>query len=387
MKRILPIGFLCMLVWIASADAVSAYSKNRYSTLRLKKIAKQLQIQEKLDTLTTGIYPDFCQYQGHPVTVIVCNDEVEHIGYTVFSQQQRHSLPSPVYNFLERYALEMELPRNDTFTIAERMKMDQVTFTQGCLNTLPTLATDTTWQIAITHHDERAYTVEWNRDTCVVCSVFFPSNYELMHGSTLIENENRLRKAIENCKYVKQLPLQVSFKDLEKVESEQGYYYVLKNGFNQIPVMSNNRYYQVRTNQTTGKDSLSLLCSPEYPVESVANLFSSLELENDYEVEVKLLKYNFQNEQFRVPLKNLISFFLSEKCRPYFGLIHLDPQTKDLEAVLEMRNHEEAYEHVMKIRMDTSTLSERKGIIQVILTGYVLTHHIKDLYYDKTIVK
>ena len=151
--------------------------------------------------------------------------------------------------------------------------------------------------------------------------------------------------------------------------------------------MSNNRYYQVRTNQTTGKDSLSLLCSPEYPVESVANLFSSLELENDYEVEVKLLKYNFQNEQFRVPLKNLISFFLNEKCRPYFGLIHLDPQTKDLEAVLEMRNHEEAYEHVMKIRMDTSTLSERKGIIQVILTGYVLTHHIKDLYYDKTIVK
>lgn len=375
-------GFITCLICLLIANTVSAQTMSRYSTNLLQDIAKQINLADTINMLPAGIHRDYCTRNGNSITVITRNNQVEHIGYTIFALELREKMPSPIYNFLERYALEMDLPRREKIEAAKQMRRDKVTFTKGSLSQLPSLCKDTTLTVSVSYHSERAYIVEWFRDSVVVCSVFFPSNYELMHGTDIIENESKIRAAIETCDYTEDVD-SISIENLKMVTMPQGDYYVMERGINRIPEMPNNIYYTLSTDSVTQKDSLELLCSVDFPKESVANLFSSLELENDYEVEVVLDKYNFKKEVFRVPLRQLVRFCLSEKCRPYFGVIKYDESSHKIEAFMEMRNHKEAYEHLLTIKMDTSTLAERKGLINVSIMGYVLTHNIEDLYYDK----
>ncbi len=376
--RCLIISMLIML----TANTVAARDGGRYSTSRLQHIAHELNMPDTLHRLPSGIHTDYWRYKGKPVTVITRNYQVEHIGYTIFSQAQRELIPYPIFNFLERYALEGDLPRKGKVDWARQMKRDHVVFDVGSLSQLPALANDSTLSVLVSNHSERAYTVEWANDSAVVCKVTFPSSYELMRGIGMIENENKLRSSIEchedtlGCDTVK-------VESLDLYECEDGEYYVLERGINRIPEMPDNLYFTLSTDTVTGDEGLSLLCSTQFPEESVANLFSSLGIDNDYEVDVVHKKYNFKKEEFRVPLRQFIGFLLSEGCRPYYGVIDCNESTHELEAFMEMRNHEEAYEHLLMIKMDTSTLDDRKGLINVSLKSYVPTHNLENLYYDE----
>lgn len=374
--RIKTAGILSCLLCLLVANTVSAQTVGRYSTHLLQSMAKQLDLADSLYKLPSGIHRDYCAFKGNSVTVITRDNQVEHIGYTVFSLRQRESMPSPIYNFLERYALEMDLPRDGKWDVAKQMEIDHVTFMKGSLSLLPSLRDDTTLTVAVSNHSERAYTVEWRRDTVVVCSVFFPASYELMHGIDMVENESRTRSYIENCDYTEPTP-SVSIEDMNKISTSIGDYYVLERGRGGIPRVPNNVYYQLLTDTVAGTDSLQPLFSAEFPVESVSNLFSSLLIENDYEVDVKLNIY--KKERFRVPLKQLVRFCLSNNCRPSFDVENYDPNTHQMEAFMVIRNSEEAYVHLMWINMDTSTLAERKGLINVKLITYVMTHNLRSM--------
>lgn len=372
--------------WMATAvacicfnTAISAQSLGRYGTKKLAKMAVILGIDSGVDTLHTGVYCGYADYKGMPLTVVKRAGRVESIGVSIFDAKAREMMPSPVYNFIERYVLDIMLEGADEAQIRERLKTDRVSFEKGELMMLPTLFADTAVTFSIANHDERAYTVEWQRGAGTVCKMFFPSNYELLHGSRMIENEERLHNDILHTEERDAAGQPVSLSDVERC----GNLYILDKGYNSIEAMRNSRYYSLAGNAAR-EDSLVLICSTRYPVESVANLFSSTDVRNDYTVEVKQLKYNFKSDSYTVKLSQLIGYCLDEGCQPYFGIIGYDSESGAIDAVVEMRNHQEAYEHLMRVRMDTNTLDSRSGVIKVTLTGYVLTHDIKDLYNDKT---
>ena len=64
-------------------------------------------------------------------------------------------------------------------------------------------------------------------------------------------------------------------------------------------------------------------------------------------------------------------------------MVSYDETSGNIDAVVEMRNHQEAYEHLMRVKMNVKDLDRRKGKIKVTLTGYIMTHDIEDLYNDK----
>lgn len=367
-----------LLLLLSTAVSVPAQPLGQYATQLLQRMATQTGIATQLDTLhTDGVYPDFTTFEGVPVTVILRGNRVEHIGFSVFPLIQRETFPSPVYNFIERYALDMRLPQERPISVDRRLELDQVTFAEGSLSLLPTLYGDTTISFSVVHHDERRYELTWNQGEKLVCHVMFPSNYELLHGSRLIENENRMRGEIEH--FADTMPQREVYpvEKAQKVDSTD--YYVLDLGYNRVPQIANKRYLRLRHDSVAGRDSLVLLYNQHFPVETVANLFATLNAPGDYSAEVKLTKYNFQKEQFTVPLRQLIGFCLSEGCKPYFGLLDYDEGSGWLDAVVMMRNHEQAYEHLLRIRMDTTTLSQMRGNISVKLMGYIMTHNVKQM--------
>ena len=60
---------------------------NRYRTDLLQRMAEALTANERLDTLPEGRYVGLMQYKTHPVTVVVADSTVEHIGYSISGEK------------------------------------------------------------------------------------------------------------------------------------------------------------------------------------------------------------------------------------------------------------------------------------------------------------
>ena len=79
----------------------------KYRSSQLERIADYIGLpcQEK-----EGLFYKSLWYQGYPVTVIVRNGEVAHIGYSLFTPTQRQLLNELQCNFIERLALTTDIP-------------------------------------------------------------------------------------------------------------------------------------------------------------------------------------------------------------------------------------------------------------------------------------
>lgn len=129
MKQIfckIGLGLTVLLVLPFASSA-----KNRYQSDLLSQMAESLQMKAVLDTLSDGSYIAQQSYKSHPLSIIVSGGEVEHIGYSIFSKEMRAIAPSPVYNFLERYALQANLPLKRTKSVERQLYEDDVIFTVG----------------------------------------------------------------------------------------------------------------------------------------------------------------------------------------------------------------------------------------------------------------
>ena len=129
MKQIfckIGLGLTVLLVLPFASSA-----KNRYQSDLLSQMAESLQMKAVLDTLSDGSYIAQQSYKSHPLSIIVSDGEVEHIGYSIFSKEMRAVAPSPVYNFLERYALQANLSLKRMKSVERQLYEDDVIFTVG----------------------------------------------------------------------------------------------------------------------------------------------------------------------------------------------------------------------------------------------------------------
>lgn len=87
-------------------------------------------IKPQIDKLTDGCYYDVFSYKNRPLTVVVDNDEVVHVGYTIFSPMQREFVGRDIADFIERYWLSTDLPLKRLKTVEQQMREDRVVFFQ-----------------------------------------------------------------------------------------------------------------------------------------------------------------------------------------------------------------------------------------------------------------
>ena len=115
-------------------------------------------------------------------------------------------------------------------------------------------------------------------------------------------------------------------------------------------------------------------------METMANLVTGVEPENSFVLDVKLIKYGFQKEQFQIPLRRWIAFCLQTGCKPYFGAER--QEDNQIVGELLMHNKELGYCHVMKLTFDSSIFGKKIGTIQARLNSYVRISNIKSLFHE-----
>lgn len=342
-----------------------------YRTDLLERMASVMQLTSRLDTLRNGMYTHQIFYKGKPLTVIVRDNRIEHIGYALFTSYQRSCERFPVYNFLERYFLEIDLPLKREKTVTRKIAEDNVSLEKGTFSFFQTLWQDTTYNIRIENRNGERYIVSWHKEDTVYCSINFPIDFDLLNGSGMLENEMRIEADLLNASLVKVNPVRVNRDEL--LPAWQSNYFILPGESYYTDELNTNRYYELDT-----EGSFRLVYNPKYPLESLANLLTSSEIDNQFVVDIHLKKYGYREKRMSIPLNCWTGYCMKNGCKPFFGVIEYDGNRAVCELI--MRNADLGYNHVMKIVFDVSRLESKKGSFEARLNCYVPCSKIKYLF-------
>ncbi len=341
-----------------------------YATDRLERIATMLNIKQGIERGDTAFF-----HKSLPVHVIMRGTTVDHIGYRLFVNGERKWFDLPVFDFLERSALEADIPGIlKDVTVERSLEEDGVRYANGNLHSLLKVASDTTLSLAIECPDGRNYLLRWtdgNGD--VAYAITFPIFYDLLHGTEMKENERRLWEELSQHSIVHRDTLKVDASML--IESPDSAIMVLEGDQYYFPENNSNRYYV-----PVDSGMFKLVCSDDHPLYSLANLVTSTEIVNNYKVRVRLVGYDYSDRYFTMPLSEFVDYFIDKGCKPYFGVIEADE--KKITALLTMKNEKEGYCHNIRITAPTSIIDIENGEITARITAYIPISRILSLFDD-----
>lgn len=364
-----------LLVWLfLTAAPAEVGAQNGYRTDLLQILAEKTGLCPQLDTLGTGEYYSFATFKSHPVTAMVAEGRVIHLGCTIFTPMQREGIGRDVCNFLERYCLELIVPAKPDFSAKQRMQLDGVRVLKGSLDPtkLQALCNDTTIFINL-QTTPRGYAIGWHHAEDWIELISFPMEYDLLFGTDMDERERRLPEEI--CREANE-QLSDTLPDKQTlVKAWQDNYYTLQAGTYLLPSMKADRYFEI------DKDGqLRPIYNKVFPIESLANLFTSNLIDHDFTIDMHLRKYGLKTDTVSVPLKKWIDYCRKTGCKPFFGIINLDEEKASCELI--MQNASLGYNHIMRIEFPLELMESRKGHITARLNSYVNSSRIKNLFDD-----
>ncbi len=346
-----------------------------YATDCLERMGHILDVGKILEDVASPDTMLIMDFRKRPVRVDISGGKVSHIGYSIFTDRQRGDMPySAVFNFLERYALNADLPGKRVKTVSAMLAEDNITCSDTGFERLRSMGADTTLAISVAELDERMYRVEWRNSSTTVFYICFPIDYDLLHGTSMSENERRLVADLQTCakEYDAVMPSPVR-KQLLPIYRRN--YYILPGESYLLDNLTTNLYYRIESSDSTYVP----ICSGAYPFESIANILVTGAIDNNFEVDMKIDGYN-PLPRITAPLNAMLGYFRRHGCTAYFGIgDYADPEAT---CYLIFRNRREGYCHLMRIIADVSMLDRREGTMTGRLTPYIPMSRVTSLFDD-----
>lgn len=338
MKRnILYIIFSLVALLPASANST-------FRTAELERLAKALALD--IEALPDGYSHPIAN--GVRLTVHQTEQTIDHIGLYLFSEELRSMGKSPIFDFLERYFLQLKYPPQSK-SMSNMIRDDQFKFLNGSLKSVDGLLLTDGFSF---NYDKYSYVATWNRKDSTLLSVSFPVEYELISGENKIEAEENLPSDIKNTKVEIPTGKPIARKD----------HYLSKDFTNRLYLSKGD-----------------LVLSEKHPLESAANMMLSLQADGDFNINITQLSYGFKKTVFEVPLKQWIAFCLDHGCELYFGVEKLTDKN-EVECVVMAVNSAENYNHVLTAKISQEILEPKSGIIEARLYPYVPTHNVLNMF-------
>lgn len=333
------------LLWLLMSGTIVSLSQPTYRTQELKRLATVLSVDAKL--LKEG--DNYLVVKNQQIVVRVKDDEVEHIGFRLFPNDIRSIDKSPVFDFLERYFLQLTYPPV-VKTSSMMLRDDQFKFVKGSLATVRQIQPSDAFSY---NYDRYRYVVTWSREGKTLLAASFPVEYELMSGENKIEAENLLMTDVLNT----------------PIHEENDIISEIRNDTYITEAFSNRLYF------INGE----IFCHPDHPAESAANMMLTPNTPGLFQLHITQRMYGFKKTDFEVPLRQWISFCQDHGCKLYFGIENIQAQGT-IEAVVIAVNKAENYNHVLSVSIPSKVVGERKGTIEAQLYPYVPTHNVMNLF-------
>lgn len=322
---------------------VPAAHAEEYATKRLARIARTL------------------RKQAPPYDVAMrvnAYNEVEHIGLRLFPDAMRAMVPSPTYDFLERFLLEVNITQG---VERERLLLESgIIFMVGSADTA--LKIDTTYSYGEEKIAYHRYRSTWSKGGKEVLKVVFSMNWQTLSGCNIDELEDNFKKRLLRHKTVR-------FAMIPEKDS-----YIIS------PVFRNSLYLD----DTGGQNGTrGYIFTPEQMSRSVSNLMLADDIAADVTLILKVNRYDYITDTLTIALKKYLNFCRAEEgCTPYFAL--KGRKGKSVEGVLICANSSGGFLHMLSVSVDESVIETGKGTVSGTLLPYIPLHNVKKEYLNLT---
>lgn len=353
-----------IIVLLSMLTNTPAWGETAYSTVRLQAMASLLSLPG-IDTLSAGRYTHF-SYKSHPLNVRINQwKEVEHIGLSLFSPEIIEVQQSPIYDFLERYLLELDIYKGTDHAV--RLGFDRVQFETG--NTTVALTLDGTEEFRHSSIAFRNYHAEWWKEGKVILAISFDMDNQLLSGCNAVELEKNYLKRIRRYRSEG-----IGSSGFDATFPKDGEYYIQSGSSFMIDAIRNDLYFQKKG------DGWELVSSSSQPYRSIANAMLSAQAAGDYTLALTLDMYGYKEEKDTVKLTDWLEMCAEEGCTPYFGM---KSKTDSLyTGTVFMANETSGFLHMLSIKFPIATLQEGKGNIEGRLFVYVPLHNVTEKLFN-----
>lgn len=325
LRPLIALSMLLLLTCTLQAGAVT------FATKRLAGMATYLNLQQ-LDTLKMGTCEQY-SYQGRTLVVRVNNwGEVEHIGLKLFPYAYRSLSPSPVYDFLERYLLELNASPRNTESGA-KLAWDKVHFSVG--NAATALQIDSTAAFIDNHIDLKVYQVSWLVNNQVKLQLSFDMDYQLLTGCTEIELEQNFMRNLQRF----------TTHPMESNASlpDEGDEYIQQRGFFITPKVCANRYY------SRIGDQWQLTATAKRPTQSIANIMLNEQGNEHVKLNLVIDQYGYKLDSLETSYLAFLQMCIDEGCQAYFGM--KNKETDAYTGTVFLVNRKAGYLHLLSVRV------------------------------------
>lgn len=361
---------ITMISWLVAVFPMWSQRATFASNL-LTKMAKSLNYQA-VDSLGEGTYPITKVWGKEVVAEYNAQHQVTHLGLRLFHPQMKKDLDPIVYNFLERYFLELYCWK-EPLSLEQKMHDDKVMFTKGTYLDIKKVTENAAF--SINQVENKFYEVSWakTQGAAPFLSLAFPLQYELLLGHPLIEIEKTLYDQIIHAPQCSKPET-----DVQKHLLKDGVYSTERSKYYYIPELNTTRYYY-----RDKKGRYTLICDTIQPSYTAQNAFQTLtSLNNPLRIEQNL--YGFKKSEYVVTLKQWINYCKANHLTVYTAEeAQLDGGTLLL---LVAENKDLGYNHILSITVPKQFVTQPSLELKVKLNAFVTTHNIKNLYqqYKKT---
>lgn len=239
------------------------------------------------------------------------NNEIDHIGIPLFSNQQRHLQPSSIYDYLEFSYLDK------TFNITKQpSEYRKIRFLKGSWTDMK-MITDS-MAVTITKVDNKFFTVKWDITSNKTIELSVPIQYDMLSNSNRLEMEKNFIKDLKRVKkqfiYVEK-PLTLN--DIEKADIKligKDTIYIAKGDTLFTDYVSDDLYY------IKEEKEFALLYNEKYPIFSAFNMFLTGKQTENKIVNIDFRRGDFTNSIVRTSLGKLLSTLKKQRTHNFVSL-------------------------------------------------------------------
>lgn len=361
MKKLIITLLVFSFVGLSFTEAQQA----TFATTLLASLAKDIRFQP-VDTLSKGYYKVGMMLDKEVIAEYDSCHVVTHLGVRLFDPQMKKDLNPLVYNFLERYLLELCLWK-DKQTLARKLTDDKVFFTKGSVVDFAKVKDNSLFSVS--RVENKYYEVSWRRNVggSPFLSLAFPIQYELLLGTPQVEIERTVHESIIRSPNFNELS------DLSNMSLVKGNVYVTSpKKFYQLPDVNTCTYYTKDKN-----NHYQLICDSLHPRYSAMNIFHVLTKVNN-PVSIEQSIYGFKKLNYVVSLQQWLNYCHAENLTVYTAVE--TEYENGIKVLVIAESKDLGYNHLLSVIVPKDFFTNGKSEFSAKLNAFITTHNVKNLY-------
>lgn len=357
------------------AAAVHVGMAAGYSTQRLRRIAAAVRVAVPDDIGANASDDSTYSYGQRQLRLRTdSRGDVSHIGYRLFNSEiMRMQGQLPVFDFVERYLLELDLAL-DGRKAAERMDIDRVRIVKGSLPMFGSVS-DTT-ALSIEYIPRRMYRLTWTVKGKPL-AITVPADCQLLRGADAVELEDMLVRDMPRLSPADALASPLSYWDRARRYEHDGMR-ILDNGC-YLSRMIGSKLYMER------RDGKWQLCRDRArAARSVLNVMLTGVSGGDTRLELAIDKYGHKTAALSTTLARFIAFCRDEGCEVYGGIKTVGDG--EVAGTLFIPNERLGYNHVLSFTFPLGNLSGADKPVKARLYAYIPLQNVTEKFFTQDLI-